>query len=190
MATPICAPEYFVVIQGEDRTLPLRAVNRDYTSFKLTGVTEIRARFKRTNGSVLEKRLSDGAVHVIDEDEGRFTVDLTQLETPLILVGERQSFTVLIDKGLRSTATHGGGTFSADLPGTLGNNIVLNFDGIKTVQQVVNAWNTANPTNLVEFSMVLGTDVLPAGSVTLAGGTNNRRIVQYASALTVQPVIV
>jgi hypothetical protein len=49
--------------------------------------------------------------------------------------------------------------------------ITLNFDGIKTVTQVVSAWNLANPTAQVNF---IGDPavIYPVGSTTLTGGVN------------------
>lgn len=48
--------EYFQVYTGEDRTIPLRVVNIDGTPFSLVGVSEIEARFKKADGSVLSKK--------------------------------------------------------------------------------------------------------------------------------------
>lgn len=59
--------------------------------------------------------------------------------------------------------------FSAVTAGANGNNIALSFDGVDTVQIVIDAWNTANPLNQVS---VVGdaSVVLPAQNIQLVGG--------------------
>lgn len=68
-------------------------------------------------------------------------------------------------------------TFNAQTAGKNGNGIVLNFNGIDSVQTVVDAWNTANPLNQVGFTG-LGTVVLPSGSVRLTGGYDQYRPIE------------
>ena len=51
-------------------------------------------------------------------------------------------------------AEHEGVTYTADVAGSAGNAISLVFDGIETIEQVVLAWNTANPTNTVSHDAV------------------------------------
>jgi hypothetical protein len=57
--------------------------------------------------------------------------------------------------------------FTANVPGYNGQNISLVFNGSSTVATVVNAWNTANPTNTVSYTG-LGTVVPTAQTVNLA----------------------
>lgn len=61
-------------------------------------------------------------------------------------------------------------TFRAVNAGTNGNSIVLPFDGTNTVAFIINAWNTANPTNQVHITSGAGSTVHGAGSITLSGG--------------------
>lgn len=60
-------------------------------------------------------------------------------------------------------------TYTAITGGIGGNTIALVFNGVDTIQEVVDAWNTANPTNTVSHNGV-GTDVPIAGTAQLAGG--------------------
>jgi len=62
-------------------------------------------------------------------------------------------------------------TFTATTAGTVGNDIELEFDGTDSLDDVVSAWNTANPSNQVEHDGT-GADVPEAQTVTLAGGVN------------------
>lgn len=90
-------------------------------------------------------------------------------------------------------------SFIAANVGTIGNSISLVFDGINTVDTVVDAWNFANSTNRVFFSG-LGTVVPAAQTVNLAGGSsvvsivaawntaNPNNQVSYTGADTVVPV--
>ena len=89
-----CLPEFLRVVQGEERTLPLRIERSNGASFSLTGVTEITARFKNTDGTVLSKTLTSGAIVVVDAPAGRYTVLLSEIETAALRAGDRQSFTV------------------------------------------------------------------------------------------------
>jgi hypothetical protein len=59
--------------------------------------------------------------------------------------------------------------FIAVSGGANGNNIVLSFDGIQTVQEIVDAWNLANAGNTVEFEGEAAS-VLPTQNIQLTGG--------------------
>jgi hypothetical protein len=80
----------------------------------------------------------------------------------LILTNEEISAT-------KATLTIGGVIFLASEPGTLGNSIQLNFDGVKTVQELVDAWNLANVGNEVEFTGTAN-QIITGGIYTLKGG--------------------
>jgi hypothetical protein len=71
-----------------------------------------------------------------------------------------------------ATGTYGGVTFTAATPGSAGNTIALNFDGIQTVAQVKTAWNNGNPGNLVTSPLASDSVVPPAGSITLGNGSD------------------
>lgn len=80
-----------------------------------------------------------------------------------------------------ASAYYEGVTFTADDPGSAGNAIVLAFDGVKTLEDVVDEWNTGNPSLRVTHDSVNETDVLPSSSVTLSGGVNQTRSVSVLS---------
>ncbi len=63
-----------------------------------------------------------------------------------------------------------GAVYTATTAGPAGNDIVLEFDGVKTIMMVRDAWNTANPTNQVGLTSGgnLGDVPLPQ-TVTLGG---------------------
>ena len=70
------------------------------------------------------------------------------------------------DTDAYAEATHEGVTFTADEPGFVGEDISLVFNGSDTVTTVVDAWNTANPTNTVDHDGT-GSEVLSSATVDL-----------------------
>lgn len=58
----ILRPEFITVVQGEDRTIALRITNADGTPFTLTGIIEIKAKFRKADNSlmILTQTLSNG----------------------------------------------------------------------------------------------------------------------------------
>ena len=60
--------------------------------------------------------------------------------------------------------------FSSVFNGTEGNSVSLNFDNVLTVDQVLSAWNNANPNNLITHDGA-GTEVPPVQVLNLASGT-------------------
>lgn len=82
-----------------------------------------------------------------------------------------------------ATAFYSGITFTALASGTAGNSIALVYSGTNTVQQVVNAWNTANPSNKVSHNSPDGNLVIPAGTVTLADALDNLVDVTVVNAI-------
>ena len=182
--------DFIILNMPEDRLVALQIRNPDCTPFDLTGATEIQARFKQADGSALVKTMVAesplaGGISVTQANQGRFTVQVKSTDS--FAIGERQDFSVVIYKGVIPSAVYGGVTFRANIPGTAGNSIALVFDGIKTVQQVINVWNTAHTDNQVHFvAPETGSSVLAAGTVTLSGGTDNRRVAILARALSVR----
>lgn len=69
-------------------------------------------------------------------------------------------------------------TYTANSIGAIGNTIELTFDGNNTIQQVIDAWNSANPTNTVSSDAADDQVVPPAGSVQLNGGVEPQRDVE------------
>ena len=64
-------------------------------------------------------------------------------------------------------------TFVAQNAGAIGNSIFLEFDGIKTIAQVVDDWNTANPMNMVNHNASDDSLVFPHTQVRLNGGRDS-----------------
>jgi len=90
------------VVQGEDRTLPLQVQRSDGGSFDLTLVTEITAKFLKSDGSALALTLTGGEVVVTDAKAGRFTVAISDTDSALLALGDPPAavdFTVIIDIG-------------------------------------------------------------------------------------------
>lgn len=69
----------------------------------------------------------------------------------------------------KAKTTVSGIVFIAADAGAAGNTIELDLDGVRTVQQIVDAWNLANSSNQVEFTGSPST-VLSGGLYRLAGG--------------------
>lgn len=73
--------------------------------------------------------------------------------------------------GLTAEFDYDGTRFTACLAGVAGNSISLSFDGIKTVQQVVDDWNATAGANCVVFSPPSqSTHVSAINNLTLSGG--------------------
>jgi len=70
---------------------------------------------------------------------------------------------------VKASAVLGPNTFTAVNAGVIGNSIALNFDGLLSVQQVVDSYNTAYPDNGVSFIGDPAT-IPVAGTVQLSGG--------------------
>lgn len=185
------ALEFLSVYQNESRDLPVRVQMPDCLPFDLTGVTEIQARFRATDGLVYIKTLTNegglnfGVSVVGAPTAGRLSIALSPADTLALKMGERQDFTLAIYKGARAQVVSGGITFKAVDPGITGNNVVLSFDNVKTVQQVVDAYNASVFPEKEIYFLGSGATVLPVGTATLVGGTDQKRIVNYYRALSV-----
>jgi hypothetical protein len=90
---------------------------------------------------------------------------------PFDYVGQSFDTPVEFD-GTKSTGSSTGTVinFTGRYNGTETNGAVLEFDGVKTVDEVVTLWNNANPNKLIDHDGV-GTEVLTTQTVTLLGGT-------------------
>lgn len=73
--------------------------------------------------------------------------------------------------------SHDGVVYSATIPGVAGNTIALSFDGLEDIDSVVNAWNTANPTNAVAYDGD-GSSVPAEGAFQLSRGRDPYRDVE------------
>ena len=115
---------------------------------------------------------------VMGQQDGRgrnmFVEDVLKASNFIRAVSNPAIAGTVLPKGIISavaaTAIAQGVTFTAVTAGTIGNSISLVFDGVADVDTVVDAWNLANPGNMVTHSGV-GTEVLTATTVNLADGT-------------------
>jgi hypothetical protein len=182
-----CSDTSFVIVQGEDRNMAIRLTNEDGSPFNLTPITEIRARFRKANSTIMELRFTRNEIIVVEPLAGRLSVNFTSTVSLQLAPADRQDFVIILDKGPQASAQVGLATIEAVNPGLDGNLVTLSFDGVKTISQVVAAWNTANPEIQIIFSpSPQGTTVPVSQTVTLSGGVSGRRKVNFRKALTVE----
>lgn len=72
----------------------------------------------------------------------------------------------------KASFAYNGGKFTADTAGSQGNSIILQFDGVKTIDAVVTEWNDANTGNTVGYTGIIGSFVPVSGNIRLADGLN------------------
>jgi hypothetical protein len=100
-------------------------------------------------------------------------MDLTDAtKITVVILKSNRSELILTNEEVAATkakAKISGVDFIAANAGTSGNDIQLDFDGIRTTQQIVDDWNTANATNAVEHTGV-SSQVLVGGIYRLSGG--------------------
>jgi len=72
-----------------------------------------------------------------------------------------------------ATGSYNGVNYAALNLGTVGNSITLTFNGSLTNQQVINNWNTANPTNMVRITSGNASGISPSGNLILTNGASN-----------------
>jgi hypothetical protein len=187
--------EYYTLLPGEERVIPLRAVYSDQSPINLTGVTEIIVRFKRKDGNALIKSMTGTDVLIVDPLAGRYSVKLSSDDTRSLKKGERQDFTAVIYRGIKGSYSEVVGytptpvpfVWSARYPGVNGN-VTLTFDGTSTIDQILEKHNYDNPEQPVSISLPLqGVKIPPAGNITLAGGTDTgTRPINYYRMITVE----
>lgn len=90
--------DYRTIYRGEDRELVLRVINSDGTPYSLQGVTEIKAHFRNSDQTTLEKLYSNNSILILDAILGKLTIKLTSLDTINLLIGDKQDFTLYITK--------------------------------------------------------------------------------------------
>jgi len=87
------------IVHGEDITLALRIKDSKGNPYDLTGVTEVTARFQKTDNTVLSKTLSSGSVVIESPTHGTLSVELLDADTSQLKKGDGQSLEVWIDVG-------------------------------------------------------------------------------------------
>jgi hypothetical protein len=100
-------------------------------------------------------------------------MDLTDAtKISVVMVKSNRSELVLTNElvlAQKAKTTVNGTTFIAADAGTLGNNIQLDLDGVRTLQQIIDDWNQLNPTNQVEHDGV-PSNIPTGGLYSLSGG--------------------
>lgn len=128
--------------------------------------------------------LSNTRLKIVRGEDESFVLKLrTKTDRDPLDLTDATKITVIMNKSNRSqltltnepvsaskaTTSVDGVTFIAADAGANGNSIALDLDGVRTVQQIVDQWNTANPSNQVEFTGT-ASKVLSGGSYSLSGG--------------------
>jgi hypothetical protein len=94
----------FDVIQGEDKSLVVHLVDAETEEpVDLTSATEIKARFRKADGTVLQKLLSTAGVAVVSIAGAKIEITLTEADTALLLLGSKQDFEVESQVGTTTT---------------------------------------------------------------------------------------
>ena len=94
-----CKKEYFTIIKGEERTLPLQFTKPDGSPYSLNTPSEIILKFKKQDKTILQKKLSLSEVTVLNDTLGKVTVILQEADTALLMEGERMDIGADITNG-------------------------------------------------------------------------------------------
>lgn len=90
------------IVHGEDRVLTLQINDEGAGNHTLGTPSEITAKFKKTDNSILSKTLTSTAVAIVDDPGGRITVTLSAADTASLKVGDSQTFEVAILKSAQT----------------------------------------------------------------------------------------
>jgi len=91
--------EVVKIIQGQDKTFRVKLRDKNGDPYDLTSNTEISACFMKADGTVLTVTKTSTAIVVASLIKGFIDVSLTDAETILLAVGEKQDFQVCVDYG-------------------------------------------------------------------------------------------
>lgn len=94
-----CKKDYVTIIQGEDRTIALYVQKEDGKPFDLGAPTEIIVKFKKTDNTTLEKKLTDTDVVIVSAPRGELTVLLSDADTALLKIVDRADIEAEIRNG-------------------------------------------------------------------------------------------
>jgi len=124
-------------------------------------------------------------LYFVQQDNGR-PYDLTGFTN--ISVFFKTQFGGILEKNnstydTAAYASYAGINFTAQTLGTTGNSISLVFDGIQSLQTIVNAWNLANSGNQVSHDAPDGSIVPASATVSLAHGQSGLIDVTVPSAV-------
>jgi len=137
--------------------------------------------FDEDNPRTIQQVIDDdayGEVTVITSDSVKA---LTKWKSATVKLSGGAGESVIEERDVINSAVVG---FEADAYGAQGDQIVLAFDGIEEVPNVVSAWNIANPDNTVSLTLLpdifdpteIGYKVPSPAVVELEGGTNEEGI--------------
>lgn len=124
--------------------------------------------------SIFKLRLPNGDPFDLTGATGVEVIMAKANRTDLIL-------TLEVIPATRATGDYLEFTFSADVAGSIGNSITLDFDNVHTIDEIVTDWNDENPTNTVSHNGV-GSSILASGSLTLSDGMNSYSPVEILDA--------
>jgi hypothetical protein len=115
--------------------------------------------------------------------------DLTGVDDITIKLPKKDGTKLTIDTteipAVKSSAVYLGVTYTAVTGGKLGNSIILPFDGVKTITQVITDWNTANPSNTVSSNAATPNVTVPTtANLKLANGSD-----AYQKVSVMSPVV-
>lgn len=88
--------------QGEDKEIEVYLLEDDEV-VDLTDADEITARFKKDDGTALEKTLTDTDVEVLSIAGGKIKIKLSESDTAELPVDDRQDFDVVVEVGSDTT---------------------------------------------------------------------------------------
>lgn len=91
----ICDKKIHQVDQGEDAVIDAHLIDEETGDpLDLTGATALKARFKKTDGTVLELTLAGGAVAVLSIAGAKVRVTISDANSALLLAGDRHDFEI------------------------------------------------------------------------------------------------
>jgi len=184
------AVEFISVHLKESRTIALRLGLEGCLPYDLTGYTDIHARFRKADGQALVKTLTlegplTGGVSVIDAQVGRVSIALTPADTEVLKIGERQDFTIFVFKGNRASLNLVSAVIKSIDPGTLLNGLEFIFTGSTTVSSLVSAYNESVDTARHVYFTGTASFTPAAGTYSLSGGTDNKRVANMERMISV-----
>lgn len=95
--------ETYNIVSGEDKEFDVVLKYSDSEKpFNLTGASSIKAKFLKSNGSILEKTLSNG-ITIISSEGGLIKVRLEDTDTAQLKIGEEMSFELEVVIGQDTT---------------------------------------------------------------------------------------
>ena len=88
------------IIQGEDKNIYVKIEESNGDAYNLSSLTEVEACFKKSDGTNLVKKMTEGAVSIVDAapQNGKLKVRLEEDETAELKKGAEQDIEILLDE--------------------------------------------------------------------------------------------